>query len=135
LKAAEDLDLFERLIAGGFRGRYEPSASSYHESWRGTREMFTLQWAYGIGLGARLVKVARTDRARRRAVARWTLIDDGIMQVLTVIRRRALRWTLLRTTRLVGVVVGIIRALPRRVVSGHFEPRRRQPAASRSEPR
>jgi hypothetical protein len=123
------------LIAEGFRGRYEPSASSYHESWRGTREMFTLQWSYGIGLGARLVKVARTDRARWRNVARWTLIDDGIMQLFTVIRRRALRWTLLRLTRMVGVVVGILRALPRRVVSGHFESRRRQPVASRPAPR
>jgi hypothetical protein len=135
LRAAEDLDLFERLIAGGFRGRYEPAASSYHESWRGTREMFVLQWSYGIGLGARLVKIARTDRARWRSVARWTFIEDGIKQVFVMIRRRALRWTLLRSTRVAGLVVGIFRAYPRRIVSGHFVPHRHQPESSRSAPK
>ncbi len=131
LKAAEDLDLFERLLAGGFQGRYEPAASSYHESWRGTKEMFVLQWAYGIGLGARLVKIARTDRARWRSVARWTLIDDGVLELISTIRRRALRWTMLRLTRSAGLIVGILRACTRRIEAGHFAPRRTQNAAGR----
>lgn len=136
LRAAEDLDFFERLAARGFRGRYEPAAAGYHESWRDVRDMFALHWSYGIGLGARLVKLARVNRARFGSVAKVTFLDEGLVPVFQMIRQRALRWTMIRLTRLVGVLVGIARALPRGIVDGHFVARRRdQLAVSRSEPR
>jgi glycosyltransferase involved in cell wall biosynthesis len=136
LRAAEDLDFFERLAAHGFRGRYEPAASGYHESWRDARDMFALHWSYGIGLGARLVKLARVDRARFGSVAKVTFVDDGIIPVFRMIRQRAVRWTMIRLTRLAGVLIGIVRALPRRIADGHFVARRRdQLVESRPEPR
>lgn len=75
LHAAEDYDLFDRLLARGMTGRYEPSVSVHHEQWRDRRALLRLDWSYGIGGGARLVKLARTDRARARraaTVAFWT---------------------------------------------------------------
>jgi O-antigen biosynthesis protein len=130
LRAAEDLDLFERLAAHGFRGRYEPAAAGYHESWRNAGDMFTLHWSYGIGLGARLVKLARVDRLRFRSVAKVTFIDDGIVPVLRMIKQGAFRWTMIRLTRLAGVLTGIVRAFPRRIADGHFVPRSGRRVAS-----
>lgn len=33
-RAAEDNDLWDRLLAAGFSGRYEPEAEAWHEQWR-----------------------------------------------------------------------------------------------------
>lgn len=125
LRAAEDLDFFERLAARGWRGMYEPAAGSYHESWRDARDMFVLHWSYGIGLGARLVKLARIDRTRFRSVAKLTLIDDGFVAVLRMIKQGAVRWTMIRSAQVAGVFFGALRAAPRRISDGHFVARRR----------
>jgi glycosyltransferase involved in cell wall biosynthesis len=37
-RAAEDLDLFDRLFESGFQGRYEPSVAALHVPWRGLRD-------------------------------------------------------------------------------------------------
>ncbi len=134
-RAAEDLDLFERLVARGYRGRYEPAASSYHESWRSTSDMFELHWSYGIGSGARIVKLARRDRSRLGSAAKATFIDHGLRPVYHTIRQRAYVSLLLRLTHMAGIVFGVLRSLPRRVVNDHFASRTRQPVSSRAEPR
>ena len=52
-RAAEDHDLFDRLLAAGFAGRYEPAVAAEHEQWRQRWALVGLEWAYGVGTGAR----------------------------------------------------------------------------------
>ena len=63
-------------FAAGLVGRYEPRARAWHDQWRDQRAKVGLDWRYGIGEGARLVKLAAQRPTagaagrRRRAVAR-----------------------------------------------------------------
>lgn len=50
-KAAEDMDLFYRLLRAGARIRYEPDALVYHERTSRARRLAT-RWSYGFGIGA-----------------------------------------------------------------------------------
>ena len=77
--AAEDLDLFDRLLAAGMTGWYEPEAWAEHDQWRERRAILRLDLRYGIGLGARLAKLIRTDRQRARVAAREALWSDGLV--------------------------------------------------------
>ena len=75
--AGEDPDLLDRVLATGAHGWYEPDAAAYHEHWRRVRQYVALQHRYGIGSGARLAKLARTDQVRLRVVAvEGSLIPD-----------------------------------------------------------
>lgn len=50
-KAAEDMDLFYRLLRAGARIRYEPNALVYHERATRARRLAT-RLSYGFGIGA-----------------------------------------------------------------------------------
>ncbi len=50
-KAAEDMDLFYRLLRAGATIRYEPNALVYHERTSKGRRLAT-RWSYGFGIGA-----------------------------------------------------------------------------------
>ena len=50
-KAAEDMDLFYRLLRSGAAIRYEPDALVYHERTSKARRLAT-RWSYGFGIGA-----------------------------------------------------------------------------------
>ena len=50
-KAAEDADLFYRLLHAGAHMRYEPDALIYHERQSKVRRMAS-RWSYGHGIGA-----------------------------------------------------------------------------------
>jgi glycosyltransferase involved in cell wall biosynthesis len=78
LAAAEDLDVFDRLLASGVPGRYVPAAVMHHEQWRDRRALLRLDWGYGKGQGARLALIRSRDPdrgARRRRELLWT---DGV---------------------------------------------------------
>jgi glycosyltransferase involved in cell wall biosynthesis len=108
--AAEDVDLFDRLVIAGLPGRYDPRIRIDHDMWRGRRERLTLHWRYGKGMGARLAKLAALDRGRfhrERRDALWTYGTRSLGHEL------AARWwggalcTGLRlTSTLMGLAVG-----------------------------
>jgi O-antigen biosynthesis protein len=50
-KAAEDIDLFYRLLRAGARIRYEPKAIVYHQRQSKIQRMAS-RWSYGYGTGA-----------------------------------------------------------------------------------
>src|SRR5262249_46066568 len=50
-KAAEDADLFYRLLRAGAHMRYEPDAVVYHERQSKARRLAS-RWSYGHGIGA-----------------------------------------------------------------------------------
>jgi GT2 family glycosyltransferase len=78
LAAAEDLDVFDRLLAAGIPGRYVPAAIMHHDQWRGRRALLRLDWGYGKGQGARLALMRRRDPRRSADRRRELLWDDGV---------------------------------------------------------
>jgi glycosyltransferase involved in cell wall biosynthesis len=125
LRAAEDNDLWDRLLRDGRIGRYEPAAAGWHEQWRTRRELIPLNWSYGFGSGARIAKLLRSDRTRARSVARVAFWDWGVRDAPRWLPRHRLA-ALLGLVRAAGAAAGLLRAAPIPVVDGHFAAARDQ---------
>jgi len=123
-RASPEYDLFDRLFAAGWTGRYEPGPQAWHEQWRNRRQLLRLDFAYGTGTGARLAKLVRTDRRRARAVAREHVWDNGLRRLAHAFRTRYKTGIVLTTSRLTGTVVGFTRAVRVPLRAGHFAPPR-----------
>lgn len=119
-RAAEDNDLFDRLLAAGYRGRYEPAARAVHEQWRSRRQLLRLDWAYGIGTGARLRKLWVSDRARAATVARAWLWDYGLRRVPHALRHAYEFELAVVAARSLGTVAGIAWSCLWRVEAGRL---------------
>jgi glycosyltransferase involved in cell wall biosynthesis len=124
LEAAEDLDLFDRLLAAGHVGRYEPAALAWHEQWREGWSLVRLDWRYGIGSGARIAKLVRGDRRRVGRVLREVFWVDGLRVIGRSLRSFERLALLTTTARLAATVVGVARGLATRVVDGRYVARR-----------
>ena len=120
-EAAEDLDLFDRLFAAGWTGRYEPAAVAYHDQWRTRRQLLVLDWRYGIGAGARLAKLARTDRRRARLVVREVIVRGDLATLWRVALAREEFAVLTHVIRLVATVPGLFAGLVTPVRAGRFD--------------
>ena len=114
--AGEDLELLDRLLAAGFTGRYEPDASARHVQWRSRRDLYPLEWRYGVGQGARLALLWKLDRVRFRAVAKRTTWDQGVVEFFVSIRRGWERVAMRALLRLAGTVVGAVGVVATRLV-------------------
>ena len=123
-RSAPEVDLYDRVFATGATGRYEPAARAWHDQWRERRDLVRLDLRYGTGLGARLAKLVRTDRAR----ARHVLIDSvwrwNRNEMVGAIRHRNKTALLLVIVRSIGTVGGFVAALGVPVRDGHLRPRR-----------
>ena len=111
-RAAEDLDLLDRLLAAGHDGWFAPEAAAVHDQWRGRRQLVALDHGYGIGLGARLVLLTRRgQRGRARTVARDALWQGTVVTGVRDLARRYEFGALLALVRLAGVARGLVRGL------------------------
>jgi glycosyltransferase involved in cell wall biosynthesis len=123
--AGEDPDLLDRVLATGAHGWYAPDAAAHHEHWRRVRQYVVLQHRYGIGSGARLAKLIRTDRVRFRVV----LVDDLWRWGFASVGRELAKRDWLRAAgsvlRVVGMLRGFVAAGFVPVRDGHFRARRR----------
>jgi GT2 family glycosyltransferase len=104
--AAEDQELFDRTLAAGYVGYYEPAARVYHDQWRTRRQALALHWRYGKGMGVRLALLRRLDRRRCGRVAREVLWDDGLCSAGRAVRSRYRGGVAFAFLRLAGTVVG-----------------------------
>jgi GT2 family glycosyltransferase len=69
--AAEDMDLFYRLLRAGATIRYEPDALVYHERTSKARRLAT-RWSYGFGMGVFCsLWLRRGDLYALRVLAHW----------------------------------------------------------------
>jgi hypothetical protein len=82
-----------------------------------------LQHDYGIGAGARLAKLVRSDHGRARLAARDDLWSWGVAQLPGELRRRDWYRALGTCLRLLGVLRGFTMAIALPVRDGHFRPR------------
>jgi len=122
--SSPEYDLFDRLFAAGWTGRYEPGPQAWHEQWRGRGELVRLDYSYGTGTGARLAKLVRTDAGRARVVAREHVWENGVRRLGRAVRNRNKTGILLTTSRLSGTIAGFSRAILVPVRGGHFVPPR-----------
>jgi O-antigen biosynthesis protein len=109
-RAAEDTDLIDRLLAAGHEGRYEPSALGWHEQWRSRPQLVKLEWSYGIGMGARLARLFRTNRRRARQIAAEYLWENALRKVPSNVIRRNEFAVAYALARVAGAVVGFAAA-------------------------
>lgn len=117
-RAAEDLDLFDRAMRHG-DGWHEVRAMAVHDQWRTRRELLGLEAAYGIGFGARLAKLRRSDPARARAVAEFELRRLG--HDLTGDLRSGYRFGVVsRLAWAFGIGAGLVRGSLVPVRAGHY---------------
>ena len=122
-RSAPEADLYDRVLALGWTGRYEPAAVGWHPQWRTPQELVRLDHGYGVGNGARLRKLWAADRVRCRAAAGDALWSWGLAGLLPAVRagdRLSLACTL---SRLAGTARGAVSSLRYRVVDGHLVPR------------
>jgi glycosyltransferase involved in cell wall biosynthesis len=122
-RSAPEADLYDRLLARGLSGVTLPEAHAWHHQWRSDRQIAQLQLGYAIGLGARLSKLARTDRRRLRPVARDVLWGWGVRALLVAMRRGEPLAVGAALVRLTGYGWGFAAASVCPVVDGHFRPR------------
>ena len=120
LRAAEDNDLFDRLLAAGFTGWYEPTAAAWHDQWRTRGELVRLDWAYGVGTGARLAKLRRADPGRAREVATESVWRNGLRLLPGQVRHRYELGVATTLARVTGAAAGYVRARRLGVDDGHL---------------
>ncbi|MDP1793571.1 MAG: glycosyltransferase [Acidimicrobiales bacterium] len=120
-KSAPETDLYDRLFAAGFSGRYEPSAVGYHDQHRNQRELIRLDWRYGYGNGARIAKLVRTDRRRARRVAGEAAWGWGLRRLVDAARYRNKTDAARVSARLAGTLAGFVRGAASRVNEGHYD--------------
>jgi glycosyltransferase involved in cell wall biosynthesis len=110
-RAAEDLDLFDRLFSSGHLGRFEPAAAAVHDQWRSRRELLRLDHGYGVGLGVRLVLLRRRgQRQRARATARDAVWEGTLLTGWRDLRKGYQFGALLALVRIAGTCTGAARA-------------------------
>jgi GT2 family glycosyltransferase len=118
--AAEDQDVFWRIVRAGWAGAYDPSITVVHQQWRTTGEAVRRQFAYGIGSGAFAVKVRRLEPEQGWAMLRSRLWGDGIKQGWRALRSGYETGAVSGVVRAAGVLVGTARALRTPLAEGHF---------------
>ncbi len=121
-RSAPELDLYDRLFTSGRTGLYWPAARAWHDQWRSESQLVHLHWRYGVGAGARMAKLLRTDRARLRLVAREFLWDWGLRSLLLHLRHHDPKRTTTCSVRMLGYLVGFVQAVRVPVRDGHFRP-------------
>jgi glycosyltransferase involved in cell wall biosynthesis len=118
--AGEDPDLLDRSLMTGGHGWYTPDAVAEHEHWRRGREYVRLQHSYGIGSGARVAKLLRTNRRRFLIV----VVDDqwrwGIYSILVELLKRDPIRAAGSVMRVLGMLRGFAGAIMVPVRDGHF---------------
>jgi glycosyltransferase involved in cell wall biosynthesis len=121
-RASPEVDLFDRIFAAGHTGRFEPASRAWHDQWRELRDVVKLHYNYGIGVGARLSKLVRSNRPRLRVVVAENLWAWGIASIAGHVRHLDWRWTIIDANRMRGYVVGFVAGLRVKVRDGHFAP-------------
>jgi glycosyltransferase involved in cell wall biosynthesis len=120
-RAAEDLDLIDRMLIAGLVGWYSPSVVAWHDQWRTRPELVRLDYAYGLGGGVRIAKLFRSLPRRARHELSIALWEYGLAEVPGNARRGYKFLTLTPLARVAGTVVGVARGSVARVgPNGHL---------------
>jgi glycosyltransferase involved in cell wall biosynthesis len=106
--AAEDVELFDRFLAVGAVGYYDPAVRVFHEQWRGKRDALSLHWRYGKGMGARLALLSRRDARRAARTAYEVVVTEGLFAVGRCLRARYEFGAAVAGLRVLGIGAGFL---------------------------
>jgi glycosyltransferase involved in cell wall biosynthesis len=110
--AAEDADLFDRLVASGHLGEYRPDVRVDHDAWRSRRDRLRQRWSYGKGTGARIRLMATQDRARAWRSVRIVLWQRGLKVAIRRARKRWWEGAVFSVLQVAGAIAGFVVAYP-----------------------
>jgi GT2 family glycosyltransferase len=133
-RAAEDLDLWDRLLQAGYLGAYVPEMVAWHVQWRRRRNFVGLDWSYGFGGGVRLSKLVRVDRRRGLHSMRLFLWNWGLHLTGRHLYYRQYFLAAITLVRLGGVFAGFTRGIVVAVDDGHLAPKLPRGARPRGGP-
>jgi GT2 family glycosyltransferase len=120
LRAAEDSDMFWRLLAAGWAGVHDPEAIVTHVQWRTTGEALRISWGYGIGAGAMVVKGIRSGRRDGWRLLGRLLWTAGVRQSWRDLRAGYQTGAVSAVARMAGVVDGAARGAVHRLADDRF---------------
>jgi hypothetical protein len=106
--AAEDVELFDRFLAAGVDGYYDPDVRVFHEQWRDRRDAVTLHWRYGKGMGARLARLSWRDPRRAARSAYDVFGPEGVGAIVRCLRAGYELGALVAAARVLGMVAGYL---------------------------
>jgi glycosyltransferase involved in cell wall biosynthesis len=118
--AAEEQDMFWRLLRAGWAGAYEPAASVLHRQWRTDVQNIRLHVHYGVGRGALVSKIRRIDRAEGRAMRRKDLWTNGLASAWRNLRSGYQSGAAADLAQTAGNVYGSARARSLPIENGRF---------------
>jgi glycosyltransferase involved in cell wall biosynthesis len=108
-QAAEDVDLFYRLLVAGSVVRYEPAAVVRHE-WSPRARRLATRWSYGYGVGAMSgLWLARRDLFSMTMMGAYA--RPHVRSLLGAVRRRDRNGGVERVRALTSLVPGIVYGL------------------------
>jgi glycosyltransferase involved in cell wall biosynthesis len=119
-RAAEDHDVFWRILQAGWAGVYEPAALVTHRQWRSRAQAVRLEYSYGLGAGAFASKSTRVDARSGWPLLARRLGTDGVGQVWRNARAGYRTATAGSVARTAGVLSGAVRSLVLPVDGGRF---------------
>lgn len=120
LRAAEDQDVFWRVVGAGWAGVYDPGIEVVHRQWRTARQAIGREYAYGVGAGALAIKLIRMGDPNGRALLRSRLWRHGIVLLFRNAARGYKSGTAAALLRTIGVLVGVARAAVTPLRDGRF---------------
>jgi cellulose synthase/poly-beta-1,6-N-acetylglucosamine synthase-like glycosyltransferase len=122
LRAAEDQDLFWRVVRAGWAGVYDPEIVVTHRQWRTRGQAIRRQVDYGVGAAAVAVKAIRLGDPEG-----WQYLRDRLWRQGFALAGRSFlegyeSGAVAQLLRVAGVVGGALLAWARPMTTGHYRP-------------
>lgn len=126
LRAADDWDVFWRVLRIGLDAVYEPESVVTHDQWRRSSAALRVRYGYAVGAGALGVKALRLHDPLGGRILTDRLVALGAARTLRGLTRQRPELVLHGVADLAGGLVGAARGLLLPILSERFaEPDRR----------
>jgi glycosyltransferase involved in cell wall biosynthesis len=109
-RAADDWDMFWRVLREGWSASYTADAVIHHEQWRSRRQAIQTRYGYSIGAAAFCVKASRLGDPMGRRVLVDRLRHEGVHTAVRGVRQRKATLAAIGAANVVGSLTGAWRA-------------------------
>lgn len=121
-RAADDWDMFWRVLRAGWTASYVADAAITHEQWRSRAEAIRTRYAYSIGAAAFCVKADRLGDPLGRTLLLERARREGVLTALRGLRQRRPLLAAIGVANLAGCASGAWRARRRDIDGDRFLP-------------
>ncbi|MCU1379352.1 MAG: hypothetical protein JWN29_2335 [Acidimicrobiales bacterium] len=109
-RAADDWDMFWRVLRAGWSAIYTADAVIHHEQWRSRRQAIQTRYGYSIGAAAFCVKASRFGDPMGRRLLVDRLRHEGLHTTMRGLRQRKATLAAIGAANVVGSLAGAWRA-------------------------